>query len=86
MRTCVGCRRRDSRAELLRVVLVAGEVVPDPDGRLPGRGAHVHRGSGCLDLAERRRAFHRALKAPGALDLSALRGYLATGALPIAPH
>ena len=71
---------------MLRVVLIADELVPDPKGRLPGRGAHLHRGLGCLDLAERRRAFKRALKAPGELDLSALRGYLASGEEPIAPH
>jgi len=62
VRTCIGCRQRASRAELLRVVAVEGELVLDPAGRLPGRGAHLHRDLGCLDLADRRRAFNRALR------------------------
>lgn len=49
------------------------QAVPDPRGRLPGRGAYVHRDPGCLDLAERRRAFPRALRLPGPLDIGALR-------------
>lgn len=39
-------------------------VVPDPRRRLPGRGAWLHPDSACLDLAVRRRAFRRALRAP----------------------
>jgi predicted RNA-binding protein YlxR (DUF448 family) len=80
VRTCVGCRQRASRTDLLRVVVIEGVIVPDPGGWLPGRGAHLHRDPECLDLADRRRTFHRALRQPGALDLSALRDYLATGA------
>jgi len=70
VRTCVGCRQRAAKADLLRVVLddrgADREVVPDPGGRLPGRGAHVHPTPDCLQLALRRRAFTRALRAePG---------------------
>jgi len=45
----------------LRVVVIEGACVPDQHGRLPGRGAHLHPDLACLDLAERRRAFPRAL-------------------------
>ena len=73
MRTCVGCRRRTAKAELVRVVATdsgAGLVlVPDPRGRAPGRGAHVHPTRDCLELALRRRAFSRALRAPAGLGL-----------------
>ncbi len=66
VRTCVGCRKRAAKFELLRVVAGdrgAGlEVVPDPAGRAPGRGAHLHPTTDCLELALRRRAFPRALK------------------------
>lgn len=75
-RLCVGCRDRASVADLLRVVAVEGRLVPDPHRRLPGRGAHVHPALGCLQLAERRRAFPRALRLEGALDTSALHEHL----------
>jgi predicted RNA-binding protein YlxR (DUF448 family) len=72
----VGCRKRAARRDLLRVVAVEGACVPDPRGTLPGRGAHLHRDLGCLDLALRRRAFPRALRSPGSLDTSALREHV----------
>jgi uncharacterized protein len=60
----------------LRVVEVEGACVPDPAGRLPGRGASVHPVSACLDLAERRRAFPRAFRLAGPLDTAALRRFV----------
>lgn len=65
---------------MLRVVAEGSgsqvELVPDPGGRLPGRGAYVHPSPGCLDLAERRRAFSRALRREGRLDAHAVRRWL----------
>jgi predicted RNA-binding protein YlxR (DUF448 family) len=61
------------------VAIAAGQsmaVRPDPRGTAPGRGAHLHPTAECLDLAERRRAFLRALRLPGPLDLTALRRYV----------
>ncbi|GHF92057.1 DNA-binding protein [Streptomyces thermodiastaticus] len=75
-RTCVGCRERAAKTELLRIVAIEGACVPDPRGTLPGRGAYVHPALVCLDQAVRRRAFTRALRAPGALDTKALRQYV----------
>ena len=75
-RTCVGCRERAAKTELLRIVAIKDACVPDPRGTLPGRGAYVHPVSVCLDQAVRRRAFTRALRAPGALDTKALRQYV----------
>ncbi|MGO4258351.1 YlxR family protein [Marmoricola sp. RAF53] len=67
VRTCVGCRERAAKRELLRVTLGIGQdgrqaVLPDPEGTAPGRGAHVHPSPACLELAVRRRAFGRALR------------------------
>lgn len=72
MRTCVGCRSRAEKSELLRVVVdgsgSVSELVPDPGGRLPGRGAYLHPSPGCLDVALRRRALTRALRLRESLD------------------
>ncbi|MDH6144810.1 MULTISPECIES: YlxR family protein [Kitasatospora] len=79
-RTCVGCRKRAAKHELLRVTAVEGVCVPDPRATLPGRGAYLHLDLACLDLAVRRRALPRAFKAHGALDTDPLREHVAARA------
>ncbi|MFF1560180.1 YlxR family protein [Streptomyces sp. NPDC058279] len=83
-RTCVGCRERAAKSDLLRIVAIEDECVPDPRGTLPGRGAYLHPAVVCLDQAVRRRAFPRAFRSAGALDTAALRTALAgeAGATP----
>ncbi|MFJ5805351.1 YlxR family protein [Streptomyces sp. NPDC093093] len=83
-RTCVGCRERAAKSDLLRIVAVEDECVPDPRGTLPGRGAYVHPAAVCLDQAVRRRAFPRALRSAGTLDTAELRKAVAgeAGATP----
>jgi predicted RNA-binding protein YlxR (DUF448 family) len=78
-RTCVGCRERSAKAELLRVVAVEGDVVPDPRGRASGRGAYLHPAVECLVRAEKRRAFPRALRVTGPLETTAVRELLESG-------
>ena len=86
VRTCIGCRERAAKRELLRVVAGTDAenqgswlVVPDPSGTAPGRGAHLHPTAECLALAERRRAFARALRRPGErLETGPLSDYLAS--------
>lgn len=77
IRTCVGCRGRAEAAQLLRLVLVDGAVIPDHGRRLPGRGAWIHPRQACLEVASRRRVWVRALRAVGPVDASALDGALA---------
>ncbi|MCP3821157.1 YlxR family protein [Streptomyces sp. A3M-1-3] len=72
-RTCVGCRERAAKSDLLRIVAVEGECVPDPRGTLPGRGAYLHPALVCIDLAVRRRAFTRAFRVREALDTAEVR-------------
>jgi predicted RNA-binding protein YlxR (DUF448 family) len=62
-------------------VEAAGEivVVPDPHHRLAGRGAWLHPDPSCLELAERRRAFPRALRRAGPLDSCAVREFVTAG-------
>ncbi|WP_380169911.1 YlxR family protein [Kineococcus sp. DHX-1] len=79
MRTCVGCRRRGERSSLLRVVVApdeAGVLLVDVRRRLPGRGAWLHQSSACLELADKRRAWSRALRRTAPLDTSGVRSFL----------
>ena len=80
MRTCVGCRERAAKQDLLRVVASGTDaglaVVPDPVGRALGRGAHLHPTPECLGLALRRRAFPRALRVKETLAIAPLQEYL----------
>ena len=78
VRTCVGCRKTDSRSALLRVVAGGdGDLVPDLRRCLPGRGAWLHPTGECFDLAVRRRAFGRALRVSAPLDTSAVAEWVA---------
>ncbi|WP_261556120.1 YlxR family protein [Frankia tisae] len=76
VRTCIGCRSRAPSSDLLRIVVDSGELLPDARRRMRGRGAHVHPDHTCLDLAERRKAFPRALRVSGPLELGQVRRYL----------
>ncbi|HEX6515240.1 MAG TPA: YlxR family protein [Nocardioidaceae bacterium] len=80
VRTCVGCCQRAAKRDLLRVVASdqgSGlAVTPDPGGRAPGRGAHLHPTAECLERALRRRAFPRALRVTARLDSEPLEAYL----------
>jgi len=77
VRTCVGCRVRAAKSDLLRVVSRDGSVVPDPRAQLPGRGAYLHLSRECFEQAERRRSFPRALRLPGPLATGPLGEFLA---------
>ncbi|MDR2947217.1 MAG: YlxR family protein [Candidatus Adiutrix sp.] len=96
LRTCLGCRARKEQGDMERVALVSGpdgpKVVWDCRRRLGGRGGWLCRGDeGCLAAALKRRAFGRAFRVEGALDLSeiavASRATILEkyGALPQAP-
>ncbi|WP_438871158.1 YlxR family protein [Paractinoplanes tereljensis] len=85
-RTCVGCRKRAPASELVRFV-VAGSwddfrFQPDPNRRLPGRGAHLHPDPACFAQAERRRAFGRALRFTGVADTGPLAEHIRSVSMP----
>jgi predicted RNA-binding protein YlxR (DUF448 family) len=73
VRTCIGCRGRGGRSDLVRVVMVEGALVPDLRARIAGRGAWLHPDPACLDLAVRRRALTRALRLAVSPDVTAVR-------------
>ncbi|WP_344044939.1 YlxR family protein [Nocardioides panacihumi] len=83
VRTCIGCRKRATKRELLRVTAGSDAhgrpvVVPDPTATAPGRGAHLHPTSECYDLAVRRKAFPRALRLEGGLSVAPVGEYVAS--------
>jgi predicted RNA-binding protein YlxR (DUF448 family) len=62
VRTCVGCRARATKSELVRIVAGPDGLVVDRRGDAPGRGAYVHRDPACLEVAERPGVLGRALR------------------------
>ncbi|HSR26657.1 MAG TPA: YlxR family protein [Candidatus Eisenbacteria bacterium] len=64
VRTCVGCREEAGKRGLIRLVRGPdGAVRADPTGRSHGRGAYLHPDPACLEVARRRHALERALRA-----------------------
>jgi predicted RNA-binding protein YlxR (DUF448 family) len=62
-RSCLGCRQTRGRDELIRFVLSPqGELVPDIEAKLPGRGAYTCVSDACLRAALKQRQFSRAFK------------------------
>jgi uncharacterized protein len=82
----VGCRVRASKSDLVRVVVGPEPATGQPGSAtvlridagigLPGRGAHLHPWSACLELAQRRQAFVRALRLRGPVDTEQVSAYL----------
>ena len=80
VRTCIGCGARAARPDLVRVVAAGAEIVPDAALRLPGRGAYLHPSLACLERAQRRKAFPRALRLPASLPAGKVAEYLRAAA------
>ncbi|MCQ9675491.1 MULTISPECIES: YlxR family protein [Corynebacterium] len=82
LRTCIATRQKHPDTELLRVVADRDDpegrrVVPDPRRQLPGRGAWIRPDLEAVALAERTRAFKRALRMSTDVDTGHVREYLA---------
>lgn len=64
-RLCSGCQAFQDKKSLIRIVRTpSGEIVIDPSGKAPGRGAYVCRNAGCISKAAAGKGLDRALKAP----------------------
>ena len=64
VRTCIACRQEAGKASLVRIVRGAdGTATVDITGRAQGRGAYLHRDPSCLEIAHKKKALDRALKA-----------------------
>jgi predicted RNA-binding protein YlxR (DUF448 family) len=62
IRTCVGCRARDLRVRLARVVVEHGALCVDRTRHAPGRGAYLHTRGACLEAFARKGGFVRSLR------------------------
>jgi uncharacterized protein len=87
VRTCVACRQEAGKGSLVRVVRSAdGSAAVDVTGRAQGRGAYLHRDPSCIEIARKKKALDRALKAEVSHELwveiesSPLRGEARRGA------
>lgn len=76
-RTCVACRRTDSKRTLVRIVRTQERgVTVDPTGKLAGRGAYLCADRTCWNKALKISALNRALKTPLTEDeVVALKAY-----------
>lgn len=80
-RTCIASRKRCPEAALLRVVArreANGEVfaIPDPQRKMPGRGAWITPTVKSWEIATKRRAFGRALKVSTQVDANPVREFI----------
>jgi predicted RNA-binding protein YlxR (DUF448 family) len=62
VRTCIGCRSREEKVLLIRIVARGTGVAVDVRQREPGRGAYLHPRPECLEQALKRRSLGRALR------------------------
>lgn len=63
MRSCVVCREKFIKRDLLRIVRTAdGKIQLDPTGKLPGRGAYICRNPECLEKFLKRPSLERVFK------------------------
>ena len=73
-RSCIACRRLDTREGLIRTVLIDDVVVVDLHQRMSGRGAWLH--PNCFVVATERKAFNHAFKFEGEIKTKELADYL----------
>ena len=74
IRTCAGCGRKTSQAELVRFVASEGGALT-PGPKVPGRGVYTCRRLACFERAAARRAFNRVLRQTVRVDPALARLY-----------
>ncbi len=63
LRKCVVCGEIRPKDELIRIAkLSSGEVVPDPLGRGPGRGAYLCRNRECVNGLRKKRGLEKSFR------------------------
>ena len=61
-RTCISCKRKGSKGELIRLVNSQAGIVIDYTEKLPGRGAYVCGEKACIEKGLKEGALSRAFR------------------------
>ncbi len=82
-RTCIATKQRRNCSELLRIVATTRPdgsvaVIADPRRRMQGRGAWITPTLEAWEIADKRRAFGRALKVSTQVDAFPVKQFIAT--------
>lgn len=62
IRTCIVCRTKRDKSELVRIVLKDGDISVDLTGKMPGRGCYVCNNSDCKDKLKKVKALNKTFK------------------------
>jgi hypothetical protein len=59
-RTCIGCNKKNNKADLLRIVKNKnGDIAIDETGKMQGRGLYICKNIECLNSAIKKRKMER---------------------------
>ena len=61
-RTCIGCRQKKDKKQMLRIVCREGNICCDAAGNLEGRGAYICRDIQCLNKAKKNKGLERTFR------------------------
>lgn len=67
-RSCIACREKKDKSDLVRLVYNSDIVEIDPKGKKPGRGAYLCLNYECWDIGLRKNRLDRALRANISLE------------------
>jgi predicted RNA-binding protein YlxR (DUF448 family) len=76
IRRCLGCKKRDSKEVLLRMVITsAEELVVAADGGVAGRGIYIHLREDCIEHLKRPQVWQWGLRGSGRLTQELATSY-----------
>lgn len=72
LRTCIACREEKPKREMLRIVRSAdGQIALDFSGKLPGRGAYICNGAGCIGKLKKYKLLNKTFSADVSAEIYA---------------
>lgn len=61
-RTCIGCRIKTKKQNLLRIVKLKDEIIVDFDQKLKARGTYICKNEECFNKMQKNKSLNKALK------------------------